>query len=189
MLGRYARNLAILFAAVGLMLTYQSTAFCQNQGGGNQGGGNLGGGGGGNLGGGAGTGQATGGIEVDAMGVLKARTINGNAALLDRQRFAAAQAAINKDLQRPSRFRKISLTRLEKEVKKLVDAGQPIPPEMRYLAGMTKITNVFFYPETNDIVIAGPAEGFYINAANHVVGMKSGVATLQLQDLIVALRC
>ncbi len=183
MLGRYLRNFALSCAAIGFMLTCQSTAFCQI--GGNAGGGNIGGG---NAGGNTG-GAATGGIEVDALGVLRSRTISGNAALLDRQRFAAAQASINKDLQRPSRFRKISLTRLEKEVDKLIAAGQPIPADMQYLAGMTKITNVFFYPETKDIVIAGPAEGYYINAANHVVGMKSGLATLQLQDLIVALRC
>lgn len=186
MLGRYLRNFAVLMAAVGLMLTYQSTAYCQGNGGGNFGGGNAGGG---NAGAGNGTGLGTGGIEVDASGVLQARTLMGNAAALNRQRFAAAKATINEDLQKPSRFRKISLNRLEKEVKKLVDAGLPIPADMQYLAGLTKITNVFFYPETQDIVIAGPAEGYFINADNHVVGMKSGLATLQLQDLIVALRC
>ena len=113
---------------------------------------------------------------------------NGNAAALNKSRFSSAKAALNKNVQRPSKQRKISLTRLEAEVKKLIDAGQPVPPEMQFLAGMTKITHVFFYPDTKDIVIAGPAEGFYVNAANHVVGMKSGKATLQLQDLIVALR-
>ena len=113
----------------------------------------------------------------------------GDAALLSRARYEAAKASINKDLQKSSKLRKISLTRLEKEVEKLVNSGQPVPPDMKYLAGMTKISHVFFYPETKDIVIAGPAEGYFINADNRVVGMKSGVATLQLQDLIVALRC
>lgn len=178
MLGRYLRNVAMLFAVVGVMLTYQSAAYCQI------GGGNGGGGGGQGSGG-----SATGGVEVDPNGVLKSRTMYGNPALLNRERFAAAQASINKNLQKPSRLRKISLTRLEREVKKLLEAGKPIPADMQYLAGMTRITNVFFYPETKDIVIAGPAEGYFINAANHVVGMKTGVATLQLQDLIVALRC
>jgi len=176
MLGRYMRNFAILAAAIGMIAVGQSTAFCQI-------GGGAGGGGTNN-----GTGLGTGGIEIDANGVISSRTFNGNAAALNRDRFSAAQAALNKNVQRPSKQRKISLTRLEAEAKKLAEAGQPVPPEMQFLAGMTKITHVFYYPDTKDIVIAGPAEGFYVNAANHVVGMKSGQATLQLQDLVVALR-
>jgi len=59
---------------------------------------------------------------------------------------------------------------------------------MKYLAGLTRIKYVFFYPEDNDIVIAGPAEPFFVNGRNRVVGMKSGEATLQLEDMIAALR-
>jgi hypothetical protein len=129
-----------------------------------------------------------GGIEINAAGVLSARAIVGNVKMLNKQRLAAAQASLNKDLQQPSELRKISLTRLEAEVKKLVDAGQPIPADMQYLAGMNRITNVFYYPETKDIVLAGPAEGFFLSANNRVIGTKTGAATLNLQDLIVALR-
>ena len=39
-------------------------------------------------------------------------------------------------------------------------AGQPVSDEMKYLAGLLRIHYVFFYPETGDIVLAGPAEGF-----------------------------
>ena len=134
-------------------------------------------------------GDTTGGIEIDAQGVLSQRIFQGNAQLLNRQRFAAAQASLNKDLQKPSKLRKISLTRLEKEVAKLVAQKKQIPADMKYLAGMTRISNVFYYPESKDIVIAGPAEGYFITADNRVVGMKTGRSTMQLQDLIVALRC
>lgn len=184
MFGQKMRTLAIMFAAIAVVTFSQSNAFCQNNFGGNNGGGNAGG----NNGGGATGGGATGGIEISTDGVLSLRTVQGNTQLLNRQRFAAAQASINKDLQRPSVLRKISLNRLEKEVAKLLASGKQIPADMQFLAGMTRITNVFFYPETKDIVIAGPAEGYFINANNHVVGMKSGHSTLQLQDLIVALR-
>ena len=95
---------------------------------------------------------------------------------------------MNKDLQQISPLRKVSLNRLEAEVAKLIEAGKPVPTDMRYLAGLTKITHVFFYPETQDIVIAGPAEGFFFTAENFVVGMNSGRATLKLEDLVVALR-
>ena len=59
---------------------------------------------------------------------------------------------------------------------------------MRYLAGLTRIRNVFFYPDTGDIVIAGTAEGFMPNAAGRPVGIHTGRAVLELQDLVVAMR-
>ncbi len=186
MLGRYMRNFAILFAAVAAVMACQSDAFCQV--GGNNGGGNNAGG---NAGGNAGTqnGVGQGGVEIDAEGVLSARILPGNARMLNKQQFEAAKASLNKDLQKPSNLRKVSLTRLEKEVKRMLEAGEDIPMDMKYLAGLTRITHVFFYPESKDIVIAGPAEGCFVSANNHVIGMKTGRATLQLQDLIVALRC
>ncbi len=129
-----------------------------------------------------------GGIEIDAQGVLTQRAMVDNAGLLNRQRVLAAQTTLNKDLQTPSKLRKISLTRLEAEVKKRIDSNQPIPADMQFLAGMNRITHVFYYPDSQDIVIAGPAEGYFISADNRVIGMHSGQATLLLQDLIVALR-
>lgn len=130
----------------------------------------------------------SGGVEVDALGVLKNLQVPANAQMLNRKRYEAAAASLNKDMQRPSDFRKVSLTRLEAEVAKLRAANKPIPNDMAYLAGLTRITHVFFYPETKDVVVAGPAEGVYINGFNRAVGMKSGRAAIQLQDLIVALR-
>jgi hypothetical protein len=179
MLGRFIKNFAILIAAVGVIAATHSVGYCQT------------GGGGGGTGGGGGQGDTsgnTGGVEIDANGVLSSRTMTGNAAMLNRERFAAAQNVFNKQLQKPSQMRKVSITRLEAEIKKLIAEGKPVPADMNYLAGMTKISHVFYYPETKDIVIAGPAEGCFLNAGNHVVGMKSGLATLQLQDLVVALR-
>ena len=144
MLGRYMRNFAILFAAVAAVMACQSDAFCQV--GGNNGGGNNAGG---NAGGNAGTqnGVGQGGVEIDAEGVLSARILPGNARMLNKQQFEAAKASLNKDLQKPSNLRKVSLTRLEKEVKRMLEAGEDIPMDMKYLAGLTRITHVFFYPE------------------------------------------
>ena len=130
----------------------------------------------------------TGGVEVNALGVLENLQVPANAQMLDRKRYEAAAASLNQDMQQPSAFRKVSLTRLESEVGKLIAAKKPIPADMAYLAGLTRITHVFFYPETKDVVVAGPAEGVYINGLNRAVGMKTGRAAIQLQDLIVALR-
>jgi hypothetical protein len=59
---------------------------------------------------------------------------------------------------------------------------------MNNLAGLTRIQYVFYLPETKDIVIAGPAEGFVQNTVGRMVGIESGHATVQLEDLVVALR-
>ena len=57
-----------------------------------------------------------------------------------------------------------------------------------YLAGLTRLKYVFFYPETKDIVIAGPAEGWGEDLSGRVCSLSSGRPVLELQDLIVALR-
>ena len=130
----------------------------------------------------------SGGIEIDANGVLRSRTMIDQTGQLTRQRLNAAKSSLNKDVQQQSGLRKVSLNRLEAEIKKLQASGQPIPDEMRYMAGLNRVTHVFYFPETKDIVLAGPAEGFFINGNNRVVGMNSGQATLQLEDMVVALR-
>lgn len=146
-------------------------------------------GGGGDDGGGDGVPQAgNGGVEISADGVLRTKIISETSGRLNRERAAAAKRALNRDLATRTDLRKVSLNRLEAQIKKLKDAGQPIPHEMNFLAGMTRITHVFYYPETKDIVIAGPAEGFFLSAENRVIGTDTGAATLHLQDLIVALR-
>ena len=129
-----------------------------------------------------------GGVIISAEGLLGPRKIPANPRKLNNERFNAAKVALNADLQQVSPLRKVSLNRLEAEAAKLIEAGKPVPPDMLYLAGLTKISHVFYYPATKDIVIAGPAEGFFYSAENFVVGMNSGRATLKLEDLVVALR-
>ena len=53
------------------------------------------------------------GIEVDAQGVLQLRVFNNQTA---SQRVAAARATLNRDVARFSKFRKVSLTRLEQAI-------------------------------------------------------------------------
>ena len=129
-----------------------------------------------------------GGVEIDANGILSSRSMIDPTGRLDRMRFEAARAGLNRDLQTPSKLRFVSLNRLEQEYKKLRQAGQVIPEEMQFLAGLTGVSHVFYLPDSNDIVIAGPAEGFFRTSSNHVVGLETGKSTLQLQDLVVALR-
>ena len=174
-------KLLLVFAFVGVLsMSTPSDCVAQIDDGGGDGDGDGGGGGGG--------GPLVGGVLISADGLLSRRAVPNNARQLNTSRFNAAKAALNQDLLQVSPLRKVSLNRLEAKVAKLVAAGKRVPADVRYLAGLTKISHVFFYPETKDIVIAGPAEGFFFNADSFVVGMESGRATLKLQDLVVALR-
>ena len=59
---------------------------------------------------------------------------------------------------------------------------------MQHLAGLTRLEYVFCYPESGDIVIAGPAEAWGEAPSGRMQGIESGRPVLELQDLIVALR-
>ncbi len=190
-----------------ILMSHAPTITFGQVGGGGPGGGGPGGGGGGPGGGGGGgdggggdggdgdggdgdgfQGEGLAGIDIDAQGVLRTKMVRVTTKQLAAQRIAAARAKLNKDMMKESKFRKISLNRLEAQIAKKLKAGEKLPAEMLYLAGLTRITHVFFYPETKDIVIAGPAEGFFADANGKVVGMNSRQVILQLRDLVVALR-
>ena len=107
---------------------------------------------------------------------------------LTQKRIQEARQVLDPNVARQSELRKVSLTRLEAEIARRLEAGEGVSDDMRYLAGLTSIDYVFFYPETGDIVVAGPAEGYAVDPAGRPVGVASGRAILELQDLIVALR-
>lgn len=125
------------------------------------------------------------GIDVDATGVLRVRQFDPR---LAQQRLAAARANGDANVMQPSELRKISLNRLEAAIADAQKAGQPLPEEMRALAGLTAVKHVFYYPETKDIVIAGPAEGFFADPTERLIGMESGQPVVLLEDLVTALR-
>ncbi len=131
---------------------------------------------------------AAAGVDVDAKGVLRTKALTDPTGALTRKRLAEAKAILNKDVARISGLRKISINRLEAAIQAQRDAGQQLTEDMMYLAGLTRLSHVFFYPETGDIVIAGPAEGYGFDISERAVGIVTGRSILQLEDLITALR-
>ncbi len=128
------------------------------------------------------------GVIVDANGVLRTKIFRDPTGRLTQLRLTESRAKLSREVMRSSKLRKISLNRLEAALAARLSDGQVETEEMKYLAGLTAITHVFYYPESNDIVIAGPAEGFFKNVAGRTIGMSTHRATLELQDLVVALR-
>lgn len=125
------------------------------------------------------------GVVIDAQGVLRRQILPDNSGQVRAAQAAAARAALGAEVATPSKLRKISLNRLERAL----EANRGVPSEaMRYLAGLQRVRYVFCYPDSKDIVLAGPSEGWMTDPTGRVVGIGNNRPVLQLQDLIVALR-
>lgn len=128
------------------------------------------------------------GVRVDPAGVLANSARVDNSGRVASVGSLARVAAVNEDMARASALRMVSLTRLEAEVSRRLAAGQSVVESMKQLAGLSQIQYVFLYPESGEIVIAGPAEGWRYNENGMTVGVDSGRPTLQLDDLVTVLR-
>jgi len=82
----------------------------------------------------------------------------------------------------------VSLPRLEKQVQLRLAAGRAPTEAMQVLAGLERIRYVFVYPESGDLVLAGPAGDWTVDAENRVVSAESGRPVVLLDDLVVVLR-
>jgi len=128
------------------------------------------------------------GVAINARGVLSLISVADPGGRLRAARTRAARQALPMSVVKPSKLRKISLVRLENEIRKRLDAGLPLTDEILNLAGLHRLQYVFFYPQENDIVIAGPAEGWVQDPAGRTVGMTTFRPIVKLEDLLVALR-
>lgn len=129
---------------------------------------------------------AVGGVFIDAKGMLRE---SSNLLRDDRLKQAQSASALPAGaVAASSPLRKVSLPRLEAAVAEARKAGKPLPAEILHLAGLQQVRYAFFYPQTNDVVIAGPAEPWQPGPWGDLVGKTSGRPVLYLDDLIVALR-
>ena len=101
--------------------------------------------------------QQVGGVSIDAKGVVTKVRVD-ELSELQRVRQQAFQP-VPGDLKALT-LRKISLRQLEAAIAEHRKNGTPLTDDMRYLAGLQRIQYVFVYPEQNDIVLAGPGEGW-----------------------------
>jgi hypothetical protein len=135
------------------------------------------------------------GVIVDAGGLLKKVGTRTRDTDLAAARLAAARLAADDSaaiarggVRATSPLRKISLTCLEKQVQARTALGREPTDAMRYLAGINRIKYVFVYPDSRDIVLAGPAGDWTTDREDRVVNRESGRPVLHLDDLILCLR-
>lgn len=128
-----------------------------------------------------------GGVSIDTNGVLAQPDLESRKLSLQQMKQDIKRPA--GDIARPTELRMVSLKGLEAAIKHAVEheLGH-IPDEIRYLAGLQRIQYVFVYPEENDIVLAGPGEGWKVRDDAVVVGMTTDRPVILLDDLLVAMR-
>lgn len=128
------------------------------------------------------------GVWVDAKGVLRPLMKEARNADLAALRAASQREAQQDDARQKSPLRMVSLTRLEKQIQLGLAIGQAPTETMQVLAGLRRIQYVFVYPETGDLVVAGPAGDWTVGPEQRIVATETGEPVVRLDDLVVVFR-
>jgi len=132
-------------------------------------------------------GQAVGGVSVSTDGVLS-MPISKNT-LLAREAYQKAVKPQAEALKSKVGLRMISLRAIEDAVARSTAKDfSDVPQEVLFLAGIQRVEFVFLYPEQNDIVLAGPGEGWKVDENANIVGVTTGKPVLRLDDLMLAMQ-
>jgi hypothetical protein len=130
--------------------------------------------------------RAVGGIIVDASGAVRQPTVTERQEILSALRAHTQQIA--PELKQNTKFRKVSLRALEAALTEAASNGSQLPDHVLYLAGLQRVQYILVYPEQNDIILAGPGEGWKFDQDGNAVGVTTGLPAVRLDDLLVALR-
>lgn len=125
------------------------------------------------------------GVFVDASGTLQKIKPGSKTLMRLRQQMNSQNDSWSTS---QAGLRKISLVKLERAAQLLAARGEAIPAEMKNLAGIYEIRYLIAQPESNDVLIAGPAGPWEFNDEGRAINMESGKPVLQLDDLVVCLR-
>ena len=82
----------------------------------------------------------------------------------------------------------VSIPRLEQHVQNLEQQGHPVTDDIRNMAGISRIDYLFVFPETGDVVIAGPAGDWSVDAEGRAISSMTQRPTLNLDDLVTLTR-
>jgi hypothetical protein len=130
------------------------------------------------------------GVLVDATGTLRLKTLASVGGELAAKRGIAPPSAApqSASARRASALRYVSLTRLEREIFRRQAAHEKLDPAMLTLAGLRRIRYVFAYPESGDIVLAGPADDWLVDPNGRILSVDTREPVVRLDDLLVLVR-
>jgi len=125
------------------------------------------------------------GVYIEQDGNVRSREVDQTKQLAELRARAKSVAQAAKD---PA-LAFVSLPKTFAAARAAIDAGKPVPDELRYLGGLTQVRYVFVYPDEKDLVVAGPAEPFVVQDGGlYATGKRTGRPVMQLDDLVVAMR-
>jgi hypothetical protein len=140
------------------------------------------------------------GVYVDAAGALRMRE-GGAKATLAAVRSRGARTGSGTDLAKvagtpqaagsaraSSELRYVSLRRLEAAIADCQRRHAPLEPEMLTLAGLQRVSYVLVYPESQDLVLAGPAGDWQTTPTGAIVSIETGRPIVRLDDLLTLWR-
>jgi hypothetical protein len=128
------------------------------------------------------------GVWVDPKGVLRPLMKEAANEDLAQLRANSQKKSDQDNARKSSPLRMVSLTRLEKQIQLGMAMGQAPTETMQVLAGLQRIQYVFVYPESGDLVVAGPAGDWAVGAEQRVVSVDTGAPVLRLDDVVVIFR-
>ena len=131
-------------------------------------------------------GGVVGGVEINPEGVLQ--TVPKEKMNEAGKVLAKLLEPLPADLDQESSIRKISLKKLDEQMKQIIAKEGEFPDSMRYLGGLTAIRYVVVVPEENDILLVGPAEGWQVDSQGYVVVKNSKKPVLWLEDFLTVYR-
>jgi hypothetical protein len=129
--------------------------------------------------------QPVGGISIDPAGIVR---VLDDTLLEESMRTLKQVIADTKLPAEPIAMRHVSLAGIVAAVRRAADQAAPLAPDMLLLGGLERITHVIVVPESQDILLAGPADRPVAGTGGTPVAQRSGRPLLRLEDLIVALR-
>lgn len=127
------------------------------------------------------------GVYVDSNGALQRLRVNRKNQLKILQPNIGNDDG-NRNPHEQTQNRKVSLKRLEAMAQIQAVQGKAPDSIMQNLAGMYDIEYLIMDPDSNDILIVGPAGPWQKDSIGRSVNVKTGLPTLQLDDLVVCLR-
>ncbi|MEM6978299.1 MAG: DUF1598 domain-containing protein [Planctomycetota bacterium] len=134
--------------------------------------------------GGLGAQRAVGGVMIDPDGSVRAASKAEQQEMASLIRDAVGRADGQLAVATPRRF--VSLKSLQKAIAEAEQTGGTIDADLGFLAGLQRIEFLIVDAENQDILIAGPAEPWKLNADGTVVGKQNGQSVLRLEDLMTA---
>jgi hypothetical protein len=131
--------------------------------------------------------RSVGGVLINAEGVVGEPTVKEME--LVRKSALESYKEPAADLKQPVELRMFSLRSAEEAINRAnVDLAYELPDEIKFMAGLQRIQYIFVYPDQNDIVLAGPGEGWKIDAMGNHVGITTGRPVLRIEDFVLAMR-